>query len=125
MTAGEPLTMACLGCGARAQTYAELAARRPERFQVVAGADPQPERVAKLSRLAHRADFRRFAGGAELLAAGRLADVMIVATPDSRHYEDCRAPCRPAITCCWRNPSPRAWARSWRSSAWQPASSAA
>ncbi|MGA2621079.1 MAG: Gfo/Idh/MocA family oxidoreductase [Thermoguttaceae bacterium] len=90
MATGDPLTIACLGCGARAQTYAELATRRPERFQIVAGADPQPQRVAKLARLAGRADFRGFAGGDELLAAGRLADVMIVATPDSQHYEHCR-----------------------------------
>jgi predicted dehydrogenase len=44
------LKLACIGCGARAQTYTQLAARYPDRFQIVAGADPVPERVEKIRR---------------------------------------------------------------------------
>jgi predicted dehydrogenase len=85
-----PLKLACLGCGARAQTYTQLAARRPDRFEIVAGADPVPERVEKVARFSGRKDFRGFADAEALLAAGKLADVMIVATQDNSHYEYCR-----------------------------------
>ncbi len=85
-----PLTLACIGCGARAQTYTALAARRPDLFTVVAGADPVAERVEKIRRLSANPRFRAFASADELLAAGRLADVMLVATQDNDHYAHCR-----------------------------------
>ncbi len=87
----QPLKLACLGCGARAQTYTHLAARRPDRFQIVAGADPVAERVQRIRQISGRPDFRGFPDAAGLLAAGKLADVMIVATQDNSHYEFCRA----------------------------------
>jgi predicted dehydrogenase len=87
----QPLTIAVLGCGARGLTYAELAARQPDHFQIVAGADPVPERVEKLRRLAAHPGFRAFPDAASLLAAGRLADVAIIATQDGGHFEPCRA----------------------------------
>lgn len=85
------LKLACIGCGARAQTYTQLAARRPERFEIVAGADPVAERVEKIRRISGRADFRGFSSAEALLSAGKLADVMIIATQDNSHYEFCRA----------------------------------
>jgi ornithine cyclodeaminase/alanine dehydrogenase-like protein (mu-crystallin family) len=81
----KPLKLACIGCGARAQTYATLAMRRPDRFEIVAGADPVPARVEKLRQISGRADFRGFGSAEALLAAGKLADVMIIATQDSDH----------------------------------------
>src|SRR5208337_1956913 len=89
MTMTQPLKLACIGCGARAQTYATLAARLPNRFEVVAGADPVPERVEKLRAISGRADFRGFPNAEALLAAGKLADVVIVATQDNDHYRCC------------------------------------
>lgn len=85
-----PLKLACIGCGARAQTYTSLAAKRPDLFQIVAGADPVPERVEKIRRISGRADFQGFASAAALLAMGRIADVMIVATQDNAHYGNCK-----------------------------------
>ena len=89
MTTTKALKLACIGCGARAQTYATLAARRPEQFEIVAGADPVPERVEKLRVISGRADFRGFPDAEALLAAGKLADVAIVATQDNDHYRCC------------------------------------
>ena len=94
MTTAQPLRLACLGCGARAQTYTALAARRPDRFQIVAGADPVPERVDKIRRTSGRPDFRGFASGEALLAEGKLADVLIVATQDHAHFENARGALR-------------------------------
>src|ERR1017187_5592951 len=89
MTMTKPLKLACIGCGARAQTYATLAARRPDRFEIVAGADLVPERVEKVRGLSGRPDFRGFPGADALLAAGKLADVVIIATQDNDHYHCC------------------------------------
>ena len=57
MATRNPLNLACIGCGARAQTYTELAARRPDLYRVVAGADPLPERVEKVRRLSGESAF--------------------------------------------------------------------
>lgn len=85
-----PLALVCIGCGARAQTYAQLAARRPDRFTIAAGADPVAARVEKIRRIAANGGFRGFASAEELLAAGTLGDVAIVATQDNFHDEHCR-----------------------------------
>jgi len=84
------LRLACIGCGSRAQTYTGLAARHPDRFQVVAGADPVPDRVEKVRRLSGNPNFRGFDGAEALLSTGKLAEVMIVGTQDNFHYEHCR-----------------------------------
>lgn len=84
------LKLACIGCGARAQTYTALAAKQPDHFQIVAGADPVAERVEKVRRISGRADFRGFASAEALLSAGKIADVMIVATQDNSHYANCK-----------------------------------
>ncbi len=94
MTTPKPLKLACIGCGARAQTYTQLAARHPEQFQIVAGADPVPERVGKIRRTSGRPEFRGFPSAEALLSAGKLADVMIVATQDNFHFEHCRGALR-------------------------------
>ena len=90
MTTAGPLRLACIGCGARAQTYTTLAARQPNRFQIVAGADPVAGRVEKVRRCSGRADFRGFDSAEALLAAGHIADVMLVATQDNDHYRHCQ-----------------------------------
>ena len=87
----QPLKLACIGCGARAQTYTELAARYPDRFQIVAGADPVAERVEKIRRTSGRPDFRAFPSAEAILTAGKIADVMLIATQDNFHFEPCRA----------------------------------
>ncbi len=56
----------------------------------MAGADPLPERVEKVRRISGRPDFRGFASAEALLAAGHIADVMIVATQDNDHFTHCR-----------------------------------
>ena len=90
----KPLKLACIGCGARAQTYTQLAARHPDRFQIVAGADPVPERVEKIRRASGNPAFQGFPGGEAILSAGKLADVMIVATQDNFHFDHCQGALR-------------------------------
>lgn len=94
MTSKATLKLACIGCGARAQTYTQLAARHPDRFQIVAGADPVSERVEKIRRASGNPDFQGFSSAQALLSAGKLADVMLVATQDNFHFEHCRGALR-------------------------------
>lgn len=86
----KPLTLAVLGCGARAQTYSHLLAQQPERYQIVAGADLLPVRIEKIRALSGNPNFRRFDSADALLCAGKLADVLIIATQDNDHYGPCR-----------------------------------
>lgn len=90
MTPTPPLTLACIGCGARAQTYTQLARRHPRQFQIVAGADPVPDRVEKIRRISENPTFRGFPSADAILGAGKIADIMIVATQDNDHFEHCR-----------------------------------
>lgn len=83
------LTLAAIGCGNRTQVYIDLAARQPERYCVVAGADPDPERVEIARRLSRNSQFRGFTSDADILAQPKLADVMIIGTQDHYHYTPC------------------------------------
>ncbi len=101
-----------------AQTYTALAARRPDRFQIVAGADPVAVRVEKVRRIAGSADFRGFAGADALLAAGKIADVMIVATQDNDHYRHCCGALQAGYDVLLEKPIATTPGRCWRSSGW-------
>ena len=90
MTTSRPLTLAVLGCGARGRTYAALAARRPDRYQIVAAADHNPPRIEAIRRLAGNSNLQVFPDANALLAAGKLADVAIIATQDNSHFAACR-----------------------------------
>lgn len=83
---GRPLRIAFIGCGARGWTYAQLMMHHPERFQLVAAADPVPERVERIRKLSANTDFAQFGGADELLRPGKLADVVVIATQDNDHY---------------------------------------
>ena len=87
MEQNTPLTIATCGCGSRARTYSRIAQSMPDRYRVVAGADPIPERREALREISKNSDFRSFASADELLAEDRMADVMIIATQDHYHFE--------------------------------------
>ncbi len=85
-------TVALCGCGSRGlEAYAPFSRAWPEKMQVVAGADPRPERLEKLRKEYGVAPEMCFASDEELLAQPRLADVMIVATQDRMHVKDALA----------------------------------
>jgi predicted dehydrogenase len=80
-----PVTMAVLGAGARGITYAGFAERFGDRARVVAVAEPRADRRDALGdQLAVPADLR-FADWRELARRPRLADAVVVATPDREH----------------------------------------
>jgi predicted dehydrogenase len=80
-----PVTMAVLGAGARGTTFSGFAEQFPDRARVVAVADPRADRRDTLAgRLGVPAD-QRFADWRALAAQGRLADAVVVTTPDREH----------------------------------------
>jgi predicted dehydrogenase len=82
-----PVTMAVLGAGARGNVFAGFAERFPGRARVVAVADPRADRCDALGdRLGVAAD-RRLRDWRELAGRERLADAVIVTTPDREHAE--------------------------------------
>lgn len=82
-----PLSLVGIGCGHRTLTYCGLAAQQPQRYRVVAGADPVAARIARLRELSGEAGFRSFADDRALFAAGRIGDVAIIGTQDAYHVE--------------------------------------
>lgn len=89
-----PLRLAVLGGGNRSQIYFAHAAKFPASYRLVAGADRHPERRARLRALAANPEFREFTTAEELLAAPRLADVLIVGTQDAAHFAHATAALR-------------------------------
>ncbi len=86
-----PLTLAAVGCGSRVQVYSALAAAMPDRYRVVAAADPIPDRLERVRQLSKNPGLRTFANDQELFAAGKLADVLMIGTQDPDHVGPCIA----------------------------------
>ena len=81
------LSIAVLGCGSRGRTYAKLIATLSDRYRITAAADPTPSRREAVAMLAEAGQVRCFESANELFAAGKLADVLIVATQDAHHFD--------------------------------------
>lgn len=81
------VTFAILGVGNRGTAYASKLLRYPDDAQIVAIADASPIRTASLNTYIHLPESAIYAGSDEIFAAGKLADVMIIATQDNQHRE--------------------------------------
>jgi predicted dehydrogenase len=81
-----PLQIAILGCGSRGRTYAGIAASFGDRYRITAAADPVASRREATANLAPSHAIRTFSSAEDLFAAGRLADVLIIATQDADHF---------------------------------------
>jgi len=83
---GDVVTLAVVGAGLRGRHYARLA-EASGRGRVVAVAEPDPARRSAFSDAHALEPAQVFASWEELGAAGRLADVAIVATQDRMHTD--------------------------------------
>lgn len=84
-----PLTFAAIGCGGRVRTYTKVISELPDRYQVVAAADPNPIRLQQMRDLLPGRDLQTFETDRDLLAAGKLADIMMIGTQDAYHLQPC------------------------------------
>ncbi len=82
-----PIEIALIGAGIRgAEIYGELVRQHPLGARIVAVADVDPERAARAAaRLGE--GIAVFPGGQALLERPRLADAVIIATPDRAHAD--------------------------------------
>lgn len=90
-TPSRTITVAVMGAGSRGGTYARYAERYPEAMKVVAVCDINPERRKATGDKYGVAENRRYGDWHEMIAAGRVADAMVIALPDNLHYEPAMA----------------------------------
>ena len=81
-----PIRVAICGMGSRGKdTYAPLSEIMPDKMQVVAIAEPIPEKRAYCQERYHIADDHCFETGEEMFRQPRLADVAFICTQDQLH----------------------------------------
>jgi predicted dehydrogenase len=80
------LTAILIGAGDRGNAYANYALSHPREIEVIAVAEPNPERRDRFKRLHRLPDEMVFTGWEEALAKPKLADVAIICTMDRMHY---------------------------------------
>jgi len=86
-----PVTVVLIGAGHRGTVYANFAARFPAEMRVVAVADPNDHRRERFARLHRIAEEHRFDGWQAVFERPRLADAVIIATPDTLRGGPCVA----------------------------------
>lgn len=80
------LTVAILGCGSRGRTYAKILSTFGDRYRLIAAADPVEARRRAVVSHSPVGEVRTFDGAESFFAAGKLADLLIIATQDSQHF---------------------------------------
>lgn len=83
------ITFSVVGFGGRASTY--LSALRdlyPDIFQLVAVAEPDPQKRQKALQDYHVPEDGLFETDLQLMAKPRLSDVVIISTQDALHYHE-------------------------------------
>ena len=80
-------TVAIIGAGSRGLRYAEHMKQYPEKFQVIAVAEPAQHRREYMRKLWNIPAENCYAHWEDLLGRPRFADVVIVSTMDNMHYE--------------------------------------
>lgn len=80
------ITIAILGCGARGRGYATIAATMPERYEIVAACDKVTWRTQEVAKCNAKREVPQFSDENAFFAAGKLADMIIIATQDRDHF---------------------------------------
>lgn len=84
---GKQVTLAICGAGQRGVIYAEYALLYPEQAKVVAVADPNPYRRKTLAKAHSIPPEHQYDGFESLIAAGRVADAVVIGTLDQTHAQ--------------------------------------
>ena len=75
-----------IGAGQRGITYTDIMSQNPERYEVVAVAEPIESRRNYIQKKHGIPGDRCFADWAPLIALGKIADVAVIATMDRDHF---------------------------------------
>ena len=81
------LTVALIGGGLRGGIYTSVMKDFPEKFRVVAVAEPDKGRRNELQKTHHIADDMCFDSWEEILSRPKSADIAMICTSDNMHYE--------------------------------------
>ena len=85
-----PISVIIIGCGNRGRTYAQFAKKFPNGMKVVGVSDILEDRKDYLGDMYGVPADMRFGHYREVFATGKkLADAVVIATPDDRHYDPC------------------------------------
>lgn len=86
------LTVAIVGCGSRGQnTYTSILLNMPDKVRIVAAADPDPDKLRGMQEKCGLTPEQCYASAEEMFLQPRLADLLVIATPDECHYVHARA----------------------------------
>ena len=83
----EPVTAVVIGAGDRGKTYAGYALSKPERLRIVGVAEPMASRRSWMQDAHHLPDQALSADWREIACRPRMADAVIICTPDAVHTE--------------------------------------
>ncbi len=83
----KPLKAILIGAGARSEAYTSLMAEMPDRYQLVAVAEPIDSRRRDVQKKHRIPDELCFTDWRPLLALGKIADIAVIATMDTQHFE--------------------------------------
>ena len=75
-----------IGAGNRGETYTDIMHTLPEKYQVVAVAEPVPSRRNHVKTLHNIPDELCFDSYSQLFEKGKIADLAIISTQDRMHY---------------------------------------
>ncbi len=81
------LKVIIIGAGNRGGTYAEFMSQMPEKYEVVAVAEPRDSRRERIKQMHNIPDEMCFTDYKPLFALGKIADVALIATMDRDHLE--------------------------------------
>ncbi len=80
------LKVVLIGAGNRGETYTKVMLQMPDKFQVVAVAEPIESRRKDIAKQHSIPETMCFTAWQDLLALGKIADVAVICTMDRQHY---------------------------------------
>ena len=81
------LTVVLIGAGGRGSAYAKHMHMTPEKYKIVAVADPNKEKCRVIREMYGFSEDMCFSDWKDLLALPKMADIAVIATSDNLHYE--------------------------------------
>jgi hypothetical protein len=82
-----PITAVVFGAGGRGTVYGNFALKHPREMEIVAVAEPQPDRLARFATAHDIAPSQQFTSWEDVVSAGKIADVVINCTMDRTHMD--------------------------------------
>lgn len=88
---GKKLKVVLIGAGNRGEAYTSIMAGMPDRFEVVAVAEPVESRRRVIQKRHGLTEESCFSDWKALFELGKIADVAVIATQDRQHFEPAMA----------------------------------